>query len=498
MRACADPARPHGWIDESFVAAYGELHRLGLGAQHRDLARRRARRRALRRGDRWVLRGRVDVPPRDGRVEGRARSTRVELLARRWRDPVRRPVGHARTSSRSARCEMRASRVPRAGWPRRVALAGPAWPDAALGRVGWRGRAAQPRRSPCARLPAREGAHDARRVPVEPQRARVRVQPVDEPLARWCSYDEPTVEAALDELRERSFVRRGVYPGSRVIKYRHVLDEALGIGPPELALLCVMLLRGPQTPGELKSRTERLHPFKDLVGDRGRARPARGARRAAGPPAAARAGPEGGPGPGAAHRRRRRGHRAVPEDAPVEWKPDPRAAAAPATAPPTAAVPPTATTGSRRGSRPSKPSSRRSATELEGAARHPRWVDLPAVDAIVVYHNPVVQQVPWCARDPARAGDRGRRGRVPEGAAGPRHARAHRRRDPEPAGRARAQGQAVQGARARRARTTRRATTVVELLLAHPELMERPVVFRGERAVIARPSELVLELVDGT
>ena len=73
------------------------------------------------------------------------------------------------------------------------------------------------------------------------------------------------MEAALDTLRERSFVRRGVYPGSRVIKYRHVLDEALVIGPPEAALLCVLLLRGPQTNGELKSRSERLHPFKDLV-----------------------------------------------------------------------------------------------------------------------------------------------------------------------------------------------------------------------------------------
>jgi uncharacterized protein YceH (UPF0502 family) len=78
-------------------------------------------------------------------------------------------------------------------------------------------------------------------------------------------YNEATVEAALDELRERGFVRRGVYPGSRVIKYRHCLDDALKIGPPVLALLCVMLLRGPQTPGELKSRTERLHPFRDLT-----------------------------------------------------------------------------------------------------------------------------------------------------------------------------------------------------------------------------------------
>jgi uncharacterized protein YceH (UPF0502 family) len=79
------------------------------------------------------------------------------------------------------------------------------------------------------------------------------------------SYDETTVEAALDQLRDRGFARRGVYPGSRVIKYRHALDEALKVGSDEAALLCVLLLRGPQTPGELKSRTERLHPFADLA-----------------------------------------------------------------------------------------------------------------------------------------------------------------------------------------------------------------------------------------
>jgi uncharacterized protein YceH (UPF0502 family) len=79
------------------------------------------------------------------------------------------------------------------------------------------------------------------------------------------SYSEDTVEAALDQLRERSFVRRGVYPGSRVIKYKHVLGEALGVGEPELALLGVLLLRGPQTPGELKTRTERLHGFSDAA-----------------------------------------------------------------------------------------------------------------------------------------------------------------------------------------------------------------------------------------
>lgn len=84
---------------------------------------------------------------------------------------------------------------------------------------------------------------------------------------RWpvVRYDESTVEVALDGLRERGLVRRGVYPGSRVIKYRHALDEELKLAPGPMAVLCVLLLRGPQTSGELKTRTERLHGFADLV-----------------------------------------------------------------------------------------------------------------------------------------------------------------------------------------------------------------------------------------
>jgi uncharacterized protein YceH (UPF0502 family) len=78
-------------------------------------------------------------------------------------------------------------------------------------------------------------------------------------------YDETTVEGALDQLRERGLVRRGVYPGSRAIKYRHTVDEELKLGADETALLCVLLLRGPQTPGELKGRTERLHAFTGLT-----------------------------------------------------------------------------------------------------------------------------------------------------------------------------------------------------------------------------------------
>ncbi|HVM10537.1 MAG TPA: DUF480 domain-containing protein [Acidimicrobiales bacterium] len=76
------------------------------------------------------------------------------------------------------------------------------------------------------------------------------------------TYDEGIVEAALGSLREKGFARV-VHPGSgsRVTKYRQVLDEALGLDDRELALLCVMLLRGPQTLNELRSRTERLASF---------------------------------------------------------------------------------------------------------------------------------------------------------------------------------------------------------------------------------------------
>jgi uncharacterized protein len=73
------------------------------------------------------------------------------------------------------------------------------------------------------------------------------------------------VESALDRLRARELVRRGVYPGSRVIKYRHCLDEALELDVSGLALLAVLLLRGPQPAGELKTRTERLHGFADVA-----------------------------------------------------------------------------------------------------------------------------------------------------------------------------------------------------------------------------------------
>jgi uncharacterized protein len=74
-------------------------------------------------------------------------------------------------------------------------------------------------------------------------------------------YDEAEIRAALDRLSRRGWVRLASGPGSRVAKYRHLLDESLGRVPSQIALLAVLMLRGPQTPGELKQRVERLYPY---------------------------------------------------------------------------------------------------------------------------------------------------------------------------------------------------------------------------------------------
>ncbi len=78
-------------------------------------------------------------------------------------------------------------------------------------------------------------------------------------------YDEAVVESALSQLREQHLVRF-VLPshGRSVVRYRHVLDEVLGVDDRQLALLAVLLLRGPQTVGELRTRTERMVAFEDL------------------------------------------------------------------------------------------------------------------------------------------------------------------------------------------------------------------------------------------
>ena len=77
-------------------------------------------------------------------------------------------------------------------------------------------------------------------------------------------YDEAEIRAALDRLSRRGWVRLASGPGSRVAKYRHLLDESLGRVPSQIALLAVLMLRGPQTPGELKQRVERLYPYGSI------------------------------------------------------------------------------------------------------------------------------------------------------------------------------------------------------------------------------------------
>ncbi len=77
-------------------------------------------------------------------------------------------------------------------------------------------------------------------------------------------YDEAAIRDALAKLSRRGWVRLASGAGSRAAKYRHLLDDALGLSSEELGLLAVLMLRGPQTPGELKQRSERLHPFASL------------------------------------------------------------------------------------------------------------------------------------------------------------------------------------------------------------------------------------------
>ena len=79
------------------------------------------------------------------------------------------------------------------------------------------------------------------------------------------AYDETTIREAVTRLHRRRFARLSSGAGSRTSKYRHLLDETLTRAPDELAVLCVLMLRGAQTPGELKARCDRLHPFGDLT-----------------------------------------------------------------------------------------------------------------------------------------------------------------------------------------------------------------------------------------
>jgi uncharacterized protein YceH (UPF0502 family) len=80
------------------------------------------------------------------------------------------------------------------------------------------------------------------------------------------SYDEDTVERALESLRAKGLALRITGGDSRVPKHAQRFTEKLNLGRREAAVLCVLMLRGPQTVGELRGRGERLYAFEDLQG----------------------------------------------------------------------------------------------------------------------------------------------------------------------------------------------------------------------------------------
>ncbi len=82
-----------------------------------------------------------------------------------------------------------------------------------------------------------------------------------EPVVEW---DDATVHEGLVGLRERHLAAFVSEAGSRVEKFRHRLNEEFNFSRGEMAVLTVLLLRGPQTPGELRQRTERMHSFSDI------------------------------------------------------------------------------------------------------------------------------------------------------------------------------------------------------------------------------------------
>ena len=78
------------------------------------------------------------------------------------------------------------------------------------------------------------------------------------------AYEESEIHHALQRLARRGWTRLASGAGSRAPKYRQLFDTELDLADDEVAVLCVLMLRGPQTPGELKQRTERLRRFEGL------------------------------------------------------------------------------------------------------------------------------------------------------------------------------------------------------------------------------------------
>lgn len=77
-------------------------------------------------------------------------------------------------------------------------------------------------------------------------------------------YTQDFVERTLRALADRGLAKLVHRPGDRVVKYRQALDEELALTPPQAALIAVLLLRGPQTPGELRQRTHRYVEFASV------------------------------------------------------------------------------------------------------------------------------------------------------------------------------------------------------------------------------------------
>ncbi len=78
------------------------------------------------------------------------------------------------------------------------------------------------------------------------------------------SFDEQTVQKSVDDLREKNIVYVFYGSTSRVPKYKHILPDVFELSPPQTAVLCVLMLRGAQTLGELRERTNRLYEFSGL------------------------------------------------------------------------------------------------------------------------------------------------------------------------------------------------------------------------------------------
>jgi len=78
------------------------------------------------------------------------------------------------------------------------------------------------------------------------------------------TLDEDAARSAIHRLNELGLTRFASSADSRVGKYEHRLNESFNFHRHEIAILCVLLLRGPQTPGELRTRTERMYAFEDL------------------------------------------------------------------------------------------------------------------------------------------------------------------------------------------------------------------------------------------